>query len=176
RPVSFPQDFPSLWKGKGAAPRLVIVDPPTSFCGASFHQATARKVVLELATFAAATGAAVIVVRPLNRRTGASAFERGSAGPSLPAEARSALLRARHPDDETKMVLAVVKSNLCAKAPSLELQISDRASPMRQHGECEHSTRSPYGSWPAPPRLRAGFAPAPAIAWLGESSFTADEL
>jgi hypothetical protein len=112
RPIQFPQDFSSLHKRRGEAPRLLIVDPLSSFCGGSLHLATNHKVLSELSRFAAETGAAVVVVRPLNRRAGASASERGSAGPTLTAEARSALLLAVHPDDPSKRVLAVVKSNL----------------------------------------------------------------
>jgi hypothetical protein len=127
RPVRFPDDFDPLWKARASAPRLVIIDPLSAFCGGSLHQATANKVIAELAKFAAQTGAAVVVVRPLNRRLGASAAERGSAGPSVTAEARAALLLASHPDDPNKQILAVVKNNLCAKAPSLEIEIVDSA-------------------------------------------------
>ena len=123
RPVSFPQDFDPLWKCKQSAPRLVIIDPLSAFCGGTLHHATAMKVIGELAKFASATGAAVVVVRTLNRRVGAIASERGTAGSSIMTQARSALLLANNPNDPQRQVLAVVKNNLCAKAPSLEMEI-----------------------------------------------------
>jgi hypothetical protein len=173
RPVSFPQDFHSLWKSQAAAPRLVIVDPLSAFCGGSLHQATAHKAVAELAKFAAATGAAVVVVRPLNRRLGAAASERGSAGPSLLAEARSALLLANHPDDPGRKVLAVVKSNLCARAASLELRIEEvgRALPAESNRSTAEDRAVESESC-----MRRARPARPVIAWLGQSPLTADEL
>ena len=178
RPVNFPGDFHSLWKGRKQGPRLVVIDPLSAFCGGSLNAQTLHKAVVELARFAASTGAAVIVVRPLNRRLGASASERGRAGPTLSTEARSALLLAQHPDDPDKQVLAVVKSNLCARAQSLEFQILDRASPERQRGESPQLTPASNDSWTDSHRSRSGLAKcyAPAVVWLGPSPLQADEL
>ena len=178
RQVAFPQDFHSLWKSQAAAPRLVIVDPLSAFCGGSLHPAIAHRALAELAKFAAATGAAVLVVRPLNRRLGASASERGSAGPTLLSEARSALLLANHPSDPARKILAPIKSNLCALAPSLDLQIVNTASSdhqaslLRQQGEAhknQHPTSSEHERWESPSN-------SPFISWLGRSDLTADDL
>ena len=125
RAVSFPNDFASLWKSRSAAPRLVVVDPLSSFCGGAHNHQAAQKALTELARFAAASGSAVVVVRPSSR----SPARASSPDLSAPlAVARSALLLAPHPSDPDKQVLAVVKSNLCARAPSLELSIIDAAS------------------------------------------------
>jgi DNA repair protein RadA/Sms len=148
RKVSFPEDFDPLWKCKGAAPRLVIVDLLSAFCGGSLNHQRAVKALREFARFAEATGAAVVVVRPLNRRVGALASERGSAGAALAAEARSVLLLGSHPNDPQRQVLAAVKCNLCAKPPSQEWAI------VESDGE----------------------SPVPRVSWLGPSAVHADEL
>jgi hypothetical protein len=158
RPVRFPQDFLSFWKGRAQTPRLVIIDPLSAFCGGSLNLATNHKALTQLSLFARETGAAVIVVRPLNRRLGASACERGAAGPVLLAEARSALLLANHPEDSTRKVLAVVKSNLCRPPGSLELSIEDLASPERKRGEAERTAEGADDSRSNSPRLRSGLA------------------
>jgi len=189
RPVAFPDDFHSLWKGRGQSPRLVVVDPLSSFCGGAHNHQAAHKAIAELVRFASATGAAVLVVRPLNRRLGASASERGSAGPTLTAEARSALLLARHPDDPVRAVLAVVKSNLSARAPSLELRIEDQprpgrlaspdslASPERQRRESPHQpTNTPVEALDSPPNTKHQTLSTPRISWLGPSPLLADDL
>jgi len=174
RQVAFPQDFHSLWKSQAAAPRLVIVDPLSAFCGGSLHPTVAHRALAELAKFAAATGAAVLVVRPLNRRLGASASERGSAGPTLLSEARSALLLANHPDDPARKILAPIKSNLSALAPSLELQITNSVSPAHLASPERQRRESSLDSSPLAPRPSP--LSSPLISWLGQSSLTADEL
>jgi hypothetical protein len=197
RSVAFPQDFNSLWNSQSAAPRLVIVDPLSSFCGGSLNHQTALKAIAELSKFAAETGAAVVVVRSLNRRLGATASQRGSAGPTLTAEARSALLLAQHPEDPTKQVLAVVKSNLCAKASSLELRVLDSSSPsdlknivafrsangfassandLRGDAELLDGGKESFRGAKGDDLLANDSPSAPVVAWLGKSTFEADEL
>jgi hypothetical protein len=168
RPVAFPQDFDPLWKCRGAAPRLVVVDPLSAFCGGSLNHQTGVKVLRELAKFAESTGAAVVVVRPLNRRFGGVAVERGSAGASLSSEARSVLLLGGHPTDPQKQVLAAVKCNLCAKPASLELQIVDglQQDTLARKGKSEECGVSMNNDEPR----------APVIAWLGRGALEADEL
>jgi hypothetical protein len=176
RAVQFPQDFASLWKTRAAAPRLVVIDPLTSFCGGAHNHQAAHKALVELARFASSTNAAVVVVRPLNRRVGAAASERGSAGPSLTAEARSALLLAAHPDDPTHAILAVVKSNLCARAPSLELSLEDRASRERERPESDQPTPATGDTSYSELATDNSQLDTPRISWHGASPLVADDL
>ena len=68
-----------------------------------------------LAYKASRTGAAVVIVRHMNKGTG-SALYRGSGSIGIVGAARAGLLVAPDPDDEGRRILAMSKSNL-AKTP-----------------------------------------------------------
>ena len=68
-----------------------------------------------LAYKASRTGAAVVIVRHMNKGTG-SALYRGSGSIGIVGAARAGLLVAPDPDDEGRRILAMTKSNL-AKMP-----------------------------------------------------------
>ena len=158
RAVSFPDDFVSLWKSRAAAPRLVVIDPLSAFCGGAHNHQAAQKAFTELTRFASATGAAIIITRPLNRRSTTSPSDR-TAGPSLLSASRSALLLAPHPTIPSHLVLAPLKTNYCSTPPSLELSIidslpaspdplasllrQDSASLLRQQGEAPNNQPQP---------------------------------
>jgi hypothetical protein len=74
-----------------------------------------RRVLASLAYKASRTGAAVVIVRHMNKGTG-SALYRGSGSIGIVGAARAGLLVAPDPDDEGRRVLAMTKSNL-AKMP-----------------------------------------------------------
>ena len=189
RGVSFPTDFASLWKLRSVAPRLVVIDPLSAFCGGVHNHQAAQKALSELARFASTTGAAVVVVRSTNR-LGSPSSDRSSSGPSLLADSRSNLLLASHPSDPARLVLAPTKSNLCARATALELSIIDSASPdhlaspERRRGEAHNhphpaSTErqrreSSLDSSPLAPHTSP--LSSPLVSWLGRSSLTAADL
>ena len=70
-----------------------------------------------MAALAEDTGAAVIVVRHLNKGSGTNPLYRGGGSIGIVGAARSALLLAKHPENDQRRVLASQKSNL-AEAPS----------------------------------------------------------
>jgi hypothetical protein len=74
-----------------------------------------RRVLASLAYKASRTGAAVVIVRHMNKGTG-SALYRGSGSIGIVGAARAGLLVAPDPDDEGRRILAMSKSNL-AKTP-----------------------------------------------------------
>jgi hypothetical protein len=74
-----------------------------------------RRVLASLAYMASRTGAAVVIVRHMNKGT-SSALYRGSGSIGIVGAARAGLLVAPDRDDEGRRILAMSKSNL-AKTP-----------------------------------------------------------
>jgi hypothetical protein len=126
RPPELPADLDALEgmvKDKGAA--LVVIDPLMAFLSSqidSHKDQDIRKVLAPLGYMAGRTGAAVVVVRHMNKGQG-SALYRGSGSIGIVGAARAGLLVAPDPDDEGRRVLAVSKSNLGPKASSLAYKI-----------------------------------------------------
>lgn len=109
---------------------LVIVDPFVAYLASyvnSWKDQDVRQALYPLARLAEDTGAAVIALRHLNKRLGGPAVYRGGGSIGILGAARSALLVAKDPDNPERRVLAVVKSNLAARAPSLTYRIEAAA-------------------------------------------------
>ena len=103
-------------KDKHAA--LVVIDPLMAFLSShidSHKDQDVRKVLAPLGYMASRTGAAVVVVRHMNKGSG-SALYRGSGSIGIVGAARAGLLVAPDPDDDGRRILAMTKSNL-AKMP-----------------------------------------------------------
>jgi hypothetical protein len=119
RPPELPADLfllEDLVKSKGAA--LVVIDPLMAFLAGqvdSHRDQDVRRVLASMAYMAANTGAAVLIVRHMNKGQG-SALYRGSGSIGIVGAARAGLLAAPDPDDEGRRILAMTKSNL-AKMP-----------------------------------------------------------
>ena len=86
-------------------------------------------------------GAAILVLRHLNKSTGGPAVYRGGGSIGIVGAARSALVVGVDPDDETRNVLAVTKANLAPLAPSLAYRIVDRdgAGAIEWQGTTDHT-------------------------------------
>jgi hypothetical protein len=186
RPVELPGDLPrirELVKGEGHA--LVVIDPLMAFLAGEVNahrDQDVRRALHPLKLMAEATGAAVLVVRHLNKMTGASALYRGGGSIGIVGAARAGLLVAPDPDDETetRRVLAVTKSNLAAKPPSLAYRIVgddlyDTAK-VAWEGASEHTAEGLLGR----PVEREAPAQDRAEAWLrdqlGRGEQLADDL
>jgi len=110
---------------------LVIIDPLMAFLPGevnSHRDQDVRRALAPLARLAERTGAAVVVVRHLNKATGGNALYRGGGSIGIVGAARSGLLVAKHPEDDNRRVLAGIKSNLAAPAPSLVFSLSSTES------------------------------------------------
>lgn len=106
---------------------LVVIDPLMAFLPGdvnSHRDQDVRRALAPLARLAERTGAAVVVVRHLNKATGGNALYRGGGSIGIVGAARSGLLIAKHPEDDGRRVLASIKSNLAAPAPSLVFGLS----------------------------------------------------
>lgn len=91
---------------------LVVIDPIAAFMSESVRpgsDSSNRKPLGALAEIAAETGAAIVLVRHLNKAQGMSAKNRGGGSIAYTGLARSVLLAAKHPDGD--FALALTKSN-----------------------------------------------------------------
>jgi hypothetical protein len=126
RPPELPSDLDALEgmvKDKQAA--LVVVDPLMAFLSGqidSHRDQDIRRVLASLTYMAGRTGAAVVIVRHMNKGQG-SALYRGSGSIGIVGAARAGLLVAPDPDDEDRRVLALTKSNLAKMPQALACRI-----------------------------------------------------
>jgi hypothetical protein len=128
RPPRLPDD--SDWIAQSVqqvSAALVIIDPLMAFLSGkvnSHRDQDCRLALHPLAKMAEKTGAAVVVIRHLNKATGGSPLYRGGGSIGIIGAARSGLLVARDPDDPERRVLASLKCNLAKLPPSLAYSIS----------------------------------------------------
>ncbi len=150
RILSIPEDIPIIEQGirqMGAA--LVVVDPLMAFLSSEINahkDQDVRRGLAPLMAMAERTGAAVVVVRHLNKMPGGKSVYRGGGSIGIIGAARSGLVVGEDPQDEDLRILAPTKGNLCKKAPSL----------------CY--------------RIRTADNGAARIQWQGESSLSAADL
>jgi hypothetical protein len=152
-PFSVPEDMDRLTEALTVThAKLVIIDPITAFLSASIqshNDASVRKAMAPLAGLAEESGAAILLVRHLNKGGGGNAMYRGGGSIAFTGAARSVLLAAEHPDDRNRRVLAQVKGNLSRGwTPSLEWKVV---------------------SWEEDQDI-------PVVEWLGETALTADQI
>jgi hypothetical protein len=164
RPVELPADIDRIEKWCASlvysdsldedafwtTPGLVIIDPLMAFLGGEVNahrDQDVRRVLFRLKVMAEETGCAVVAVRHLNKAPGANPLYRGGGSIGIIGAARAGLLVGIDPDDENRRVLAVSKSNLAAKPPSLAYRLV---------GDDMHGTAK--------------------VVWQGVSTHTADDL
>ncbi len=127
---------------------LLIVDPLMAYLPNAVNanrDHDVRRSLSRLADLAARTGAAIVVVRHLRKSAGdANPLYRGGGSIGIIGAARSGLLVARDPDDESgqRRILAVTKQNLApepaALAFSLEVGAGAWHPHLAWHGRTEH--------------------------------------
>lgn len=110
---------------------MVTIDPIMAYFGAninSYRDQDVRRALAPLAKVGEATGAAIVLVRHLNKAMGGSAIYRGGGSIGIVGAARSGLLAAKHPDDENRRILASTKCNLGPQPPSLAYRLEGHAN------------------------------------------------
>jgi hypothetical protein len=126
RPPELPADLDALEgmvKDKAAA--LVVIDPLMAFLSGQVNahvDQDIRRVLSSVGYMAARTGAAVVIVRHMNKGNG-SALYRGSGSIGIVGAARAGLMVAPDPDDDSRRILAMSKSNLAKEPDSLAYRI-----------------------------------------------------
>ena len=130
RPVSSPDDLDLIEQQvveKKAV--LVVIDPLMAFLSAgndSHKDADIRRVLHPMQLMAGKTGAAVLILRHLNKAREKSAMYRGGGSIGIIAAARAGFVVARHPEDDEACVLALQKTNLGQQVPSLTYRVIEK--------------------------------------------------
>ncbi|MBM4255919.1 MAG: AAA family ATPase [Deltaproteobacteria bacterium] len=128
--------------------KLLIIDPLMAYLPSevnSFRDQDIRRILAPLAKIAAETGAAVVIIRHLNKSPGGNALYRGGGSIGIIGAARSGLLVAPDPDDSERKILAVTKSNLAKIPAALAYRIqenSDKVSFLTWEGPTNHTATS----------------------------------
>src|SRR5215204_4727811 len=127
-PFGIPEDLPELERAiERVGAKLVIVDPIMAFLGENINSNSdkdVRSALKPLKQLAERTGAAVVIVRHLNKTPGGNVLYRGGGSIGIIGAARSGLIVGHHPHDEELRVLASQKHNLSMPPQSLSYQIT----------------------------------------------------
>ena len=82
-----------------------------------------RRALHALSATAERTGAAILIVRHLNKSGGSNPLYRGGGSIGIIGAARAGMLVAADPSDGARRILAMTKSNLAPQAPALAFRI-----------------------------------------------------
>jgi len=123
RLLSIPEDLALIEKGiRRVGARLVVVDPLMAFFSGdtdSHKDQGVRRALAPLAGLAERTGAAVLVIRHLNKAAANNPLYRGGGSIGIIGAARMAFVVGKDPQDENRRVLASTKNNLAMPPASL---------------------------------------------------------
>src|SRR5829696_9940279 len=128
RPFALPRDLPILDAVVARVDAaLVIFDPLVAYLPAGVSASIdqhVRHALGALKTSAERTGAAIVVVRHLNKSPSANPLYRGLGSVGIIGAARSGLLLAADPDDPQRRILALAKGNLARPPASLAFRLA----------------------------------------------------
>ncbi len=133
RVLSMPEDLYVLEEGiERVGAVLVIIDPLMAFLGGDTNahkDQDVRRALARLKSLAERTGAAILLVRHLNKLQGGNPLYRGGGSIGIIGAARMGMVIAADPNDpeERRRVLAGSKENIAERAPSLSFQIATSA-------------------------------------------------
>lgn len=106
--------------------KLIIIDPFMAYLDGELNahkDQDVRRCLHRLKTLAENTGAAVVLVRHLNKLNGGPALYRGGGSIGITGAARSALVVGENPAEPKQLILAPVKCNLSAMPPALTYSV-----------------------------------------------------
>jgi hypothetical protein len=132
RLLSIPEDLALIEMGiRRVGARLVVVDPLMAFLSGdtnSHRDQDVRRALAPLAGIAERTGAAVLVVRHLNKAAANNPLYRGGGSIGIIGAARMAFVVGKDPQDENRRVLASTKNNLAMPPASLMFGLEEAES------------------------------------------------
>lgn len=148
-PLSIPTNLDELEIAvRHISAKLVIIDPLMAFLGGEVkanNDQDIRRALARLASLAERTGAAVVVIRHLNKAPGSNPLYRGGGSIGIIGAARVGLLVAPDPDDDRRSILAINKCNLGAPAPALAYRLEEAGNGTARlvwDGVTTHTARS----------------------------------
>ena len=162
RPVVLPDDLPlieELVKAKNAA--LVVIDPLMAFLSGKYDahkDADIRRVLYSVKLMAENTGAAVLILRHLNKASNLQALYRGGGSIGIIGAARAGFVVARHPEQNDVRVIAPQKANLGREVDALLFRLVEKEVDV-------------YGKDGTKEVTGIG-----CVEWIGEVDLTADEI
>jgi RecA-family ATPase len=146
RQIEIPLDIPAIREAAlDVGATLIVIDPLMGFLtdkANSWRDQDVRRALAPLAALAAELHVAILVIRHLNKSTEGNPLYRGGGSIGIIGAARAGLVVGGDPDDESgePKILAVSKSNLSRKAPSLRYRLDPHGTTVivRWLGESEH--------------------------------------
>ncbi|WP_197500509.1 AAA family ATPase [Mycobacterium sp. 852002-51961_SCH5331710] len=129
--------------------RLLIIDVVMAYLptGTDSHKdQDIRRVLSRLSKLADETGCTILLIRHLNKAKGGDPLYRGGGSIGIVGAARAGLLVAADPDDDTRRVLASVKSNLGPAPESMAYRLIGAgdfgAARVQWEGRTTHTAQS----------------------------------
>jgi hypothetical protein len=123
RPPTMPADLDIIEQVvRETAAKLLVIDPAMAYVDSSVDahkDADIRRLLHALKRLAERTGAAVVLIRHLNKLQGGAAIYRGGGSIGINGAARSVFLIGHDQKNADHRILAPVKTNLCARPKSL---------------------------------------------------------
>jgi len=116
---------------KAVDAKLVVIDPLMAYLPAetnSYRDQDVRRSLAPLAALAAELNIAILVIRHLNKTSNGNPIYRGGGSIGIIGAARSGLMVAKDPDDDSRCILSVAKSNLAKLPLSLAYEIQSNAA------------------------------------------------
>jgi hypothetical protein len=106
---------------------LVVIDPINAYLGSidTNRDSALRNVLTPLAALAEKYKVAVVVIRHLTKGSRERAIYRGQGSIAYVAAARTALLVAKNPNDESERVIVCIKNNLVEHPTAIAFEISN---------------------------------------------------
>lgn len=105
---------------------LVVIDPFYGFLGGkvdSNNDPKIRQTLGPMASIAHKTGAAIVLIRHLNKKSDEPVMYRGGGSIAVLAQARSAIIIGRNPEEPETRVMAINKASLCRPPKSIAFGI-----------------------------------------------------
>jgi len=135
RPVTLPSDLAAVEDViRNHDVALVVIDPFVAFLDGKLNinnDGDVRRCLGQVAAVAESTGAAFLLVRHLNKKSGLSAVYRGGGSIGVTGAARAEFMVGVDPADPEGRILACVKSNLAPEPSSLRFSIESHGSTSR---------------------------------------------
>jgi hypothetical protein len=132
RLLSIPEDLPLIETGmRRVGANLLVIDPLMAFLSGdtnSHRDQDVRRALAPLAGLAERTGAAVLVIRHLNKAAANNPLYRGGGSIGIIGAARMAFVVGKEPQDENRRVLAPTKNNLAMLPQSLVFELEEAES------------------------------------------------